>query len=389
MRYEQLAAAMTVSTYPMIPGNKTRDGDPICDQFGLQLFQNRVVVAVGDGCGWGIKPRQAAIDATRGFMDYMGAHQQEINDVKEAGTLLLKAFSVAHDQILLGKDHYSEAGTTTLIGGILLEIDEGNDRWAPKWEFVVATVGDCRAFIVSKNHGEVGEITGQKNMPRLDAKDCGGRLGPYLEYGAPDLRNLNLYCVSCEEGDMIFLVTDGVTDNLDPQHLGLGPKDLPKSLGLEGFETWADVPGERAHRTKEVFKLKLLEQKLAEVVEPEEITSILIDHCIKTTSSGKKWMEEHGGKRLPENYSKYPGKMDHTTCVSFVVRKRTPESEAYSSSSSSSASPSTWRRRTTSNGSAEMNVVNTTPSDSPKITLASSRTSSAKDLAANPSSHHT
>ncbi len=39
-----------------------------------------------------------------------------------------------------------------------------------------------------------------------------------------------------------------------------------------------------------MFTLKLLEQKLASSVDPEQITSSLIQHCVKTTSSGRKWM---------------------------------------------------------------------------------------------------
>jgi hypothetical protein len=125
-----------------------------------------------------------------------------------------------------------------------------------------------------------------------DARDSGGRIGPCckhilslslslplslslslsLSHTKPladtpnqellqlaDLSNLALFGVPCEEGDLIVLMTDGtfwhfspfslslfspfslsphhytigVHDNLDPQHLGKKPRDMPKSMNLE------------------------------------------------------------------------------------------------------------------------------------------------------------
>jgi serine phosphatase RsbU (regulator of sigma subunit) len=45
-----------------------------------------------------------------------------------------------------------------------------------------------------------------------------------LDKGEPDLRNLGLYLVPCHDDDVIILMTDGIHDNLDPQHLGLKPR---------------------------------------------------------------------------------------------------------------------------------------------------------------------
>jgi serine/threonine protein phosphatase PrpC len=55
----------------------------------------------------------------------------------------------------------------------------------------------------------------RKNV--YDARDSGGRLGPYVGEGAPDLRNITANYTICEEDDIILLVSDGVHDNLDPQ----------------------------------------------------------------------------------------------------------------------------------------------------------------------------
>ena len=37
-----------------------RVGDPICDVFGVQVFANRTLVALADGCNWGEKPKKGA-----------------------------------------------------------------------------------------------------------------------------------------------------------------------------------------------------------------------------------------------------------------------------------------------------------------------------------------
>ena len=41
------------------------------------------------------------------------------------------------------------------------------------------------------------------------------------------------------------------------------------------------------------------------------------DHSLSITANGRAWLEENDNKRLPLDYEKYPGKMDHATCVCF------------------------------------------------------------------------
>ncbi len=38
-----------------------RVGDPICDVFGVQVFANRTLVALADGCNWGEKPKKGML----------------------------------------------------------------------------------------------------------------------------------------------------------------------------------------------------------------------------------------------------------------------------------------------------------------------------------------
>ncbi len=47
----------------------------------------------------------------------------------------------------------------------------------------------------------------------------GGRIGPWIGQGAPDLRNLKLYFYGCEQDDICFVCSDGIHDNFDPQQV--------------------------------------------------------------------------------------------------------------------------------------------------------------------------
>eukprot|EP01112_Ceratiomyxa_fruticulosa_P016243 TRINITY_DN4877_c0_g1_i2.p1 TRINITY_DN4877_c0_g1~~TRINITY_DN4877_c0_g1_i2.p1 ORF type:complete len:582 (+),score=124.48 TRINITY_DN4877_c0_g1_i2:1929-3674(+) len=320
--YKHYACGQSISTYPHIPGNAQRDGTPICDRYSIQLYENRIVACIADGCSWGEKPREAARTATQAFVNYINARHSMIVDVKKAGAVLLAAFGQAHSAIMEGKGAVWEAGTTTLLGGLLLEINKGADKFTPQWVFVCASVGDCKAFIYAG--GEISDITSGNRQNVTDARDCGGRLGPHLDEGKPDLRNLNLFCTSCDEGDLIFMVTDGIHDNFDPQHLGKLPQDMPKEFNLcqgkEGVQ-WEDVDAGKAIASKNAYTTQFVEKLLDGVENPKEISNRLIEHCVQVTKKSRDYMESNNGKRIPDNYVDYPGKMDHTTVLAFKVGK--------------------------------------------------------------------
>lgn len=94
---------------------------------------------MADGCGWGTRPRDAAIKAAAAFHDYMRDNQKDIVDLRyfkttiypkqlllivvdprDAGRLILRAFSKAHQRIIEGFDEVWEAGSTTLCAGVML-----------------------------------------------------------------------------------------------------------------------------------------------------------------------------------------------------------------------------------------------------------------------------
>ncbi|KYQ94484.1 protein phosphatase 2C-related protein [Tieghemostelium lacteum] len=310
--------AVSTSTYPFQIGNTLRDGDPIADRYTCVVYNNRLVTCLADGCNWGEKPKQAAQRASQAFIDHVMSRNDEITNVKEAGRILFDAFENAHKNILDGKTDQDlwQLGTTTLLGGVLLEINKGQDKWSPQWEFVCASVGDCKAFLITQT--EIVDIT-EGNRMNLDAKDCGGRLGPHLDSGKPDLRNLNIFCASADAGDIIIMVSDGIHDNLDPHHLGKSPHEMSKEFNLSA-DKWSDIDSPKAMVAKTAYCASFLENLLQGTSLPSEIANRLLDHCWNTTKTSRHFLETAEKKqKLPNDYTKYPGKMDHTTAICFKV----------------------------------------------------------------------
>jgi hypothetical protein len=59
-------------------------------------------------------------------------------------------------------------------------------------------------------------------------------------------------------------------------------------------------------------------------VTPSAITKAFVRHAKDTTIPTRTFFKENPGKRLPSDYVKYPGKIDHTTCLSFKVGLKKP-----------------------------------------------------------------
>eukprot|EP01126_Amoeba_proteus_P040307 TRINITY_DN4293_c0_g1_i10.p1 TRINITY_DN4293_c0_g1~~TRINITY_DN4293_c0_g1_i10.p1 ORF type:complete len:1171 (-),score=213.78 TRINITY_DN4293_c0_g1_i10:70-3582(-) len=322
----------SISNYPMLTvfnpdgsfeiDQVAHQGDPICDQFVLERFENRVIFAVADGCNWGWKPRNAAYTATRSFIEHVRKNQTALLSVRVAAKLFLQGFQAAHKAILdTSKDpSYWDLGTTTMLAGALLELSNGN------FGVVCAGVGDCKAFHLYFSDGKVcsSEITvGSRNEENiLDATDPGGRLGPQQQGGNPDLRNFHCWFKEVSEGDIIMLCSDGVHDNLDPVAHGLSPKDL----GLEEHEDWSKVNLKLVSQMKDAWTNNKIESIYNSIkkerVSMEDLAAALLKYCVDLTSSSRKFMENFPTKPLPKNYLDYPGKMDHATCICFRVKRQ-------------------------------------------------------------------
>ncbi len=119
-----------------------------------------------------------------------------MSTLREIGYYLLSALSYCHLKIVEGKEgtnHFLtdcidiwEAGTTTLLGGIMVPIKlskeemkaEGKDAF--KVAFVFVSVGDCKAIHFSKKTKKAFDLTKGNRKNVYDARDSGGRLGPVM-----------------------------------------------------------------------------------------------------------------------------------------------------------------------------------------------------------------
>lgn len=312
------ACCKTISTYPPKVGSHTRMGDPVCDRYTLKIYENRIVSALADGCSWGARSRSAAKRACKSFTHYIEAHQKKGNNLQEIAKIMLEGFACGHKDILeTCEDAIWEAGTTTLNGSILLKATPGDESMY-KWVFLSCNLGDCKSFYYSTQTKKARDITRNTRLDVQNSADPGGKLGPRDGEPKPDLRNLNIFWQYCEEGDYIIVVTDGVYDNFDLRHQGY----IPSDVGLEGSD-WFTCAKDAA----EVLNRRHVEEQITKILSnienkdlnADSICIALTQYCYNLTENTRQFMMENPTLRLPKDYGKYPGKVDHCTVVCYQV----------------------------------------------------------------------
>ncbi len=313
-------AGRTVSTYPLLPGRAHKEGSPICDSYFVQVQKDGVVLAcIADGCGWGVRPREAAIKAKVALVDHISKHMPVLKDAQMVAEILVRGMGEAHYKVIEGKDDVNSAGTTTLLGGVLAPVDKMDRVFC----FLFISVGDCKAYCRKSATGKFIDLTLGTRNNVSDAKDPGGRVGPQMKNGMPDLRNLRVsYCI-CEENDILVLTSDGLSDNFDPEFQGL----LPREVGLGNVDKWADAADATAAIKAKgdwgCAKMAQLVDAAAKEknvdVSPRLVVGTLVEYCVSLTQSSRDWLENVAVGQLPENYKLYPGKMDHTSLIAFRV----------------------------------------------------------------------
>jgi hypothetical protein len=158
-------------------------------------------------------------------------------------------------------------------------VDVFNTLAPTRWIFVCANIGDCKVLHFSQRTRKVIDITDSCRMNSLDPTDPGGRIGSYKQY-MPDFRNLVAVWMPVEEGDIVFAMSDGVHDNLDPQIQGLSPVDF----GLD--YTWQNIPDHLSVALKRSYLVHFVEERIIDSssdVTPSLIKDHLIEYCLKAT----------------------------------------------------------------------------------------------------------
>ncbi|XP_022657806.1 PP2C-like domain-containing protein CG9801 [Varroa destructor] len=203
------ACGIATTLYECNPLTHENTGEPIADAFGLVVRENSAILAIADGVNWGEKSCLAAQCAIHGCIDYLNkalfGEAHSVSSTLDVFACLLRSFEAAHHLILQKKGLL-----TTLCACVVCPLEGG------RFAVCVCNVGDSFAYIFSEKHG-VREVTlGSHDIYSMrDMRDALGALGP-VDGENPELNNLTLSLSLAEEGDVIFLTSDGISDNFDP-----------------------------------------------------------------------------------------------------------------------------------------------------------------------------
>lgn len=121
---------------------------------------------------------------------------------------LLRCFWEAHDCIL-----EVNGALSTLTVAVVLPLD-GNH--SGKYVVCSCNVGDSLGYVYSQKKGVKEFTQGSHDITSMrDMRDALGALGP-VHGNKPELSNLTLSMTIVEPGDIVFLTSDGLSDNFDP-----------------------------------------------------------------------------------------------------------------------------------------------------------------------------
>ncbi|XP_065906122.1 PP2C-like domain-containing protein CG9801 [Dysidea avara] len=352
---KQFADGASASLYDKIPGKNKHSGDPIADVFAVVVHDNSSILAIADGVNWGHKPRLAARCAIHGALSHIinkffSSKSDGPRTTHDIFHTLLRSFQFAQESILK-----HEGTTTTLCIAIVCELmpPKGPTRWG----CCLVSVGDSLAYVYRRRLNVVEELTSVIHVgSERDMRDCGGCLGPHIGT-EPDLENLFLIFAPVEESDIIFLTTDGVSDNFDPvvrkeaqsmKSMHQVPYDsdpdtptdnaTPYSLGKDHVEPLPFLtPSERhAHSLKHMTNvIHTYSHNDISLITAANVAVDLITSCVTATDQQRLYLEENvlsddctpeerrqNYRQVKKALKNLPGKLDHATAVAYEVCHR-------------------------------------------------------------------
>ncbi|KAL6043570.1 PPM-type phosphatase domain-containing protein [Balamuthia mandrillaris] len=177
------------------------------------------------------------------------------SDITASSSSFASASSASSTISLLPLPDDREASHASSSAEKDLQKEQEQKEW--EWVWLGVSIGDCKAFRWSSRTNLVSEISMSSRGNAKLASDCGGRIGPTLANGEPDLANLTLSWGPCHEGDLIWLVSDGVYDNLDPQYNGIQPSGLGHAAA-----TWDEISSSDAHLLKNEYLCRIMQDRL-------------------------------------------------------------------------------------------------------------------------------
>ena len=336
------AYGTAVSLYDQAEGQERPQGEPVADVFAIAVHGNSCVMALADGVGWGEKPRLAARCAVRGCMEYVHQELYEtprcldyaLLDTHKVTKVLLMSLKQAQNLII-----QKEGTMTTLCIGMVcrLAVPDGNRAWA----LVTVNVGDSLAYAYSPTTGRVREVTVGSHTKDRDMKDAGGVLGP-ADGVNPDLENLTCSLTTVASGDMVFLTSDGISDNYDPVVLRKArPVPTSRTPAEQTAAVWMDLP-----LMTQAQRQEHQAQKMAEVLNgnlsneddwtARRVCAALVGFTVQYTHTRRELLQapdvvrlselsrdkrQEVQSRLEDDLRKTTGKLDHAAVVAFKVQQ--------------------------------------------------------------------
>ncbi|KAG7188108.1 hypothetical protein KM043_015957 [Ampulex compressa] len=375
----EMAYGIATTLYEKNPTNDTNNGEPIADCFGIVARPSCAILALADGVNWGTKASIAARSAVHGSIEYLNkalfcsSINGRLTTTKDVFIALLRSFHAAHSLIL------QEQGmlTTLTVCTVLPLLNTGTESNTLPEKFIACTcnVGDSLAYVYSRKTG-VREITrGSHDIHCMrDMRDALGALGP-VDGSNPELNNLTLAMTEVEQGDVVFLTSDGISDNFDPVvgkfailpchstvpdtstkgHTEVRSKTRRKSVeNLRHAETGNsngnrnNLPIVEAYQRHELTLLRM-EDLLRRGVSGEgppcnsakRLCELLLDFAVRITAAKRRILEDTDlyyvqhrdgqlvqlskqeqrtrRKKTLDKITMIPGKLDHATIVAYVV----------------------------------------------------------------------
>lgn len=373
LRPSGIACGAATSLYERHPVTEQVAGTPVADAFAVVARSNNAILALADGVNWGEKAALAARSAIHGCMDYLNralftsptsARHTTSSDIF---LTLLRSFHAAHSMIL------QEGGMlTTLTAAVIAQMDQSSSQnqlytggYSNNSKFVVCVcnVGDSLAYVYSPKYG-VREIThGSHDINAMrDMRDALGALGP-VDGQNPELNNLTCSMTVIEEGDIVFLTSDGVSDNFDPvvgkfvvakkpnkvagnaSNAGNAAKS---SSSRDRDSKKSNLPAVEAFQRHELTLLRMEDILRNGLLPPssestnhlkaQQLCEDLVDFATRLTTAKRRLLEDNElyvdqdgrtltpeeqklrRRKLCERLSLIPGKLDHATVVAYEAR---------------------------------------------------------------------
>ena len=333
------AYGISTSLYESNPVTKQTVGEPIADTFAILGRNNNCILVMADGVNWGVRSRRASRCAVRAALNYINKYlffDNNNNNMNNCNTniktthdlfkIMSKAFDEAQEFILK-----NEGSMTTLCCSVVIKLKDSATHDEPSTHVVCTlSIGDSTAYVFSREKGIYELTKGSRNVSNdRDIRDVGGALG-YVYGTKPDLSNLNYSIMYIKSNDIVFLVSDGISDNFDPCISGCARKKNSNNYDLPTMEPIDRYLCSLNH----MYEILMRNRTLNDTISAQEVCAMLIEHVVKLTEPKRQVLENGFANiasikndeeklkcqiKLRDDALKLNGKLDHASIVAFEI----------------------------------------------------------------------